>query len=167
MVDIYLKGHRLKIDAEDLPIYNKFKWQIKTDSKHTSYLQMKGYHKHLDRITTVKFHRLILDCPEGMEVDHINHDGLDNRRENLRICTRQQNSFNTKPIVNRTSKYKGVWWRKERLRWVAGIYLPITEENRKRVRKMVGSFKCEIEAAKAYNKAAKELFGEYAYLNEV
>ena len=92
-------------------------------------------------------------------VDHINRNGLDNTRKNLRICTRSENLMNSKkPELNSTSKYKGV--NKCGNSWRAEIRL-----NRKGF--YLGKFKTEKEAALAYNKKAIELFGEFARLNEV
>jgi len=99
-------------------------------------------------------HRAILECPDGMVIDHINGNGLDNRRVNLRICSHAENLHNSRPM--RGCRYKGVWRRKGYDLWYAVV-------NRKRV----GSFRSEREAALAYNRAAKQEYGEFAYLNEV
>ena len=106
-------------------------------------------------------HRTILDPPSGLEVDHINLDGLDNRRENLRVASRQQNSRNTRPRTNAVSRFKGV---SRNLRggrpWRGRIVVDRREIG-------LGYFTTEAEAALAYNEAATRLFGEYALLNEV
>ena len=107
-------------------------------------------------------HRLIMDpIPDGMQVDHVNHNGLDNRKKNLRICTSQQNTWNAqKPKLNResSSQYKGVSWYKRYNKWVArGTH------DGKRI--TLGYYNCEKEAARAYDAAAKKYFGEYAHLN--
>lgn len=97
-----------------------------------------------------------------MLVDHINGNGLDNRRSNLRLATAFQNLANM-AIRPHTSQYKGVSYYKHRTsykKWVAEIRC-----NRKRVR--LGAFESEIEAARAYNEAAKNLFGEFARLNPI
>ena len=101
-------------------------------------------------------HRYIMNAPDGMDVDHINHDTLDNRKNNLRICTRQQNLWNTKPYGS--CKYKGVCWDKHRNKWLSYV----TFENKFIT---LGRFNTEEEAARAYDTKAKELFGEFAYLN--
>lgn len=106
-------------------------------------------------------HRLVLDCPDNMVVDHINHNTLDNRKENLRICTHQENMKNSiKNNKELTSEYKGVSWCNRHKRFRAQISL-----NGKT--KHLGDFKNEIDAAKKYNEAALKYHGKFAILNEV
>lgn len=107
---------------------------------------------------TVYMHRLIMDAPAGMEVDHVNGDGLDNRRENLRLCTRAENRRNQRKAAGLSSRFKGVDWHKGRHRWRAQI-----EQDRRA--RYLGHFNDEADAARAYDKAARELFGEFANLN--
>jgi hypothetical protein len=102
--------------------------------------------------------RIVNKTPKGFDTDHINGDKLDNRKANLRSVTRSQNNMNQKKQDGRSSQYKGVCWHKQRSKWKAEIKL-----NGKR--KHLGVFVCEHEAAKAYNNAAKERFGEFARLN--
>ena len=95
-------------------------------------------------------------------IDHKNNNPLDNRYENLRMVTPRQNSMNSKPAKNRSSKYKGVSLCKNTNKWVVRI------RNRNESKyENLGRFYCEEEAAKTYNKRARELFGEYAWLNPV
>jgi hypothetical protein len=105
----------------------------------------------------IKMHRVILGAKDCESIDHINGDGLDNRRANLRLCTHQQNMFNrrnaTKP---KTSIYKGVHL--SRGKWRASIRF-----NKKL--KHIGYFTSELDAAKTYDEVAKEMFGEFAGLN--
>lgn len=92
------------------------------------------------------------------ETDHRNRDGLDNRRINLRPCTRSQNLANrgkVTPNGKSSSRFKGVGWHAQRGYWVA-----------RAKRRHIGVFESEIDAARAYDKAAKELFGEFALTNE-
>ena len=106
----------------------------------------------------IRMHRMLTNAPNGMDVDHINHNGLDNQRNNLRICTRQQNSRNARPQKGYTSRFKGVCWDKDRNKWVSHIASGCGF-------KKIGRFDSEIEAGEAYDKKAVELFGEFACVN--
>jgi len=101
--------------------------------------------------------RDVLQCPKGTIIDHKNHNGLDTRKKNLRICTFKQNQTNTRPHKNASSKYKGV-----RVHKYGYIHAQIGYD-----RKVIhlGTFATEKEAALAYDVKAVELFGEFAYLN--
>ena len=100
-----------------------------------------------------------MKAPVGLVVDHINHNGLDNRKANLRIATRAQNSRYSKKTKNKfSSNYKGLYFHRLERRW----RVRITENGRTRY---VGQFKDEIEAAKAYDRAARKYHGEFASLN--
>lgn len=118
-------------------------------AKKTSYVYVRINNKNK------RIHRLILNAKLPLQVDHINGNGLDNRRKNLRLVTSQQNNFNRRPV---NSKYKGVAFHKRCNLWEAKICI-----NQKRM--CLGFFKTAQEAARAYNLKAKELFGEFAYLN--
>jgi hypothetical protein len=101
-------------------------------------------------------HKLITGWPQ---TDHINHDGLDNRRGNLRPVTTIQNQQNRRPRAIASSKYKGVCRHRDR-KWLARICINGTQYH-------LGLFVTEEDAALAYNAAALEAFGEYAYLNQI
>jgi len=104
-------------------------------------------------------HRIIIDVPEGMFVDHINHNGLDNRKANLRPATPAENArYARYPKINTSSKYRGVWYNKQTKKWRATIVV-----NRKR--KQIGYFKHEIDAARAYDESAKKYYRDFAVLN--
>lgn len=122
--------------------------------KHINWFYENGY---ADSSKHGKMHRLINKTPKHMYTDHINRDRLDNRKINLRSCTIQQNSFNSGVIKGSSSKYKGVSWCKKTNKWIMAIS--------KGREYYSGYYGCEIEAAKAYDKKALELFGEFAYLN--
>ena len=104
-------------------------------------------------------HREILKAPDGIYVDHINRNGLDNRKANLRLATRQQNARNT-PKTRRTthSKYTGVSLRARHGKWCATIFANGRNTH-------LGHFDNQLDAAKAYDKAAKKHYGEFAVLN--
>ena len=103
-------------------------------------------------------HRLIMGCPDR-QVDHRNGDGLDNRRENLRLATNAQNSANQRPRGG-SSRFKGVALCKQTGRWEANIRVNYRQRK-------LGRFDTEEQAAAAYDAAAAEAFGEYAHLNLV
>lgn len=132
----------------------EYKWcaQLCTGFKYFRALRVKG------RNCLIYLHRFLTNCPKGKMVDHINHNPLDNRMCNLRICTNAENLRNKKSYKNSSSKYKGVSWYKRGSKWAAQIRL----NNKK---KFLGYFTSEEEAARAYDKAAKEMHGEFAYLN--
>lgn len=134
------------VDDEDFDWLNQWKWYAGNNGKaRTMYaIRMAAVEGKRRKF---RMHREIMNPPDGMEVDHINHNGLDNRRSNLRIVTSSQNSRNTrKPRTGRTSKYKGVTYEKDRVghvaRWRVGIRI-----NGKH--KWLGRFRTEVEAARA------------------
>jgi hypothetical protein len=145
------------VDAEDFELLDEFKW-------HRS---AAGYALTLIILTTKRdwsvvgrMHRIIMNAPDGLEVDHRNHDRLDNRKVNLRIATNGQNKQNSH--AKEGKRFKGVGWMKEARR--TRCYATISKDGKK---KFLGYFKDEISAAIAYNKAALELFGEFACLNQI
>ncbi len=123
-----------------------------------------GYIYAMNGPRDVAVHRVIMNAPKGMDVDHINGDRLDNRKENLRICTRAQNCQNKKLRRDSKSGYKGVYERLETQRFKAYISDPTTAYPKKR-HISLGHYATAEEAARVYDKAAKEIHGEFAYLN--
>ena len=106
-------------------------------------------------------HRVIVGARHGQDVDHKNNEAtLDNQRHNWRICTNSQNQMNAKKQIGCSSQYKGVCWNRQCGKWQARIKL-----NGKEI--WLGYFDDEIEAARVYNEAAIEHFGEFARLNDV
>ena len=103
---------------------------------------------------TVMLHRFILDAPSGMMVDHLNHDGLDNRRCNLRLATRSENLANHRKGRGTSSRFLGVYWHKLGRKWAAGCSGA-----------HLGMFANEVDAALAYDRAASRAFGAFASLN--
>lgn len=105
-------------------------------------------------------HNLIIEAPDGFELDHIDRNGLNNLRSNLRIATASQNQANKALSRRNTSGFRGVYWHNAAQKWMAQI----TVNNKF---KYLGLHKEPEQAALAYNKAAKEAFGEFAQLNPV
>lgn len=139
------------VDADDYEKLSQYKWHVSGKGDMLYACRTEGRRK-------IKMHRQILNAPPGMHCDHINHNGLDNRKANLRLCTPQQNSFNQRPRHNGTSKYKGVFWSYKNRKWRAEIRL-----NGQKIH--IGYFDYEQDAAIAYDDYAIELFGEFAWLN--
>jgi hypothetical protein len=146
------------VDDEDFERIDQFRWSAHWYEEGQNYYAF----RIVDR-THVAMARVIMDCPKDKEIDHKNHDTLDNQKHNLRICTRSENMQNTRGWKNATSRYKGVFWKKTRNKWCAQISLRDIFDQR--YRKHLGNFKIEEEAALAYDEAARYYFGEFAYLN--
>jgi hypothetical protein len=147
------KGQYATVDVEDYPKLASDDWQLyESESKNF-------YAVRLNKNKIVKMHREIMNNPVGVFVDHINGDGLDNRKKNLRIATRTQNQCNRKKTSAITSsKYKGVHLCRKRNK-----YRAIIGCSGKRI--FLGYFDNETDAAKAYDEAAKKYHGEFAKLN--
>lgn len=108
------------IDKEDIETVKDYKWRWMrpTGTKNTGNSVVTGNGKESP---ILQLHRLLTNCPGDMEVDHINGNRLDNRKYNLRVCTRQENQLNVSKLSNNTSGFKGVWYDKARDKWVAEI----------------------------------------------
>ena len=169
------KEHVILLDEEDLPLFEHITLQIDKDgyAKITIYgNQLKilnetfrlnidpKYSKGTNKVQIQKkAHRLIMGVTDPkIQVDHINGNKLDNRKENLRLATPQQNSSNIGIRKNNKSGYKGVCWSKRDKKWIASIY----KNNKKQY---LGCFDDIVEAVRAYDRAALELFGEFAWTN--
>lgn len=105
-------------------------------------------------------HRLIMNPSPAVQVDHINHNHLDNRRSNLRLCRNAENHWNTKVPKSNTSGYRGVCFVKRLNKWQAKV-------NKNGKQYHVGLYATPEDAARAYNARAKELYGDFAYLNYI
>jgi len=135
------------IDTDDIPKVDGVLWS--QNDKGYVYNDRRG-----------KLHKIVMPSSgQNEDIDHINGIKTDNRKENLRSCTRGQNNMN-KHSTKSTSGYKGVSWCKRDRKWVANIFY-----NRKHI--FLGRFENIHEAAKAYNRAAEKLFGEVAHLNQI
>ncbi len=158
------QGQFAIIDDDMFEYLNQWKWSARK-TKYGGFMAIRTVGKRPKR-KMVYMHRQIMNCPENLDVDHRDHNTLNNHISNLRICTRSQNLQNSKPRKNCTSIYKGVSWfrqRKYKAKEYEGKWRTQIMLNGKYL--SIGLFKSEIEAAKAYDEKAKELLGEFAYLN--
>jgi len=144
------------IDAEDYEKVSAYKWWADDQSHRSPYGTVYAFTKTKRRGGIyIQMHRLIMDFPKGLLVDHINHNGLDNRKVNLRLATSSQNQFNQRKRRSK-SKYKGVTWNGEAKKWQARI-----SPEGKTI--YLGFFTNEVDAGLAYANAANLYFGEFAY----
>ena len=148
-----IKGNKINetiIDTDMISKVMKHKW-----CKGTNYV-ISDYDGKM-----IHLHRIIMDCPDGLIVDHINHNKLDNRRSNLRICTNQENLWNCKGYSNNTSGHTGVRWNKNDNKWSADITVSY-----KRIH--LGLFVNIEDAIRVRRKAEVEYFGKFSFKhNEV
>jgi hypothetical protein len=153
------RGQYAIVDIEDFDRLSKFKWHTGINGRDFYARRKVRSDDTRPKKCFISMHREILNVPEGLFVDHINHNGLDNRRANLRAATREQNSWNQrKKLGNYTSRYKGVHFSKNMRRWEARLVYKGKEIP-------IGYFDDEVSAARAYDAKATELYGEYAALN--
>lgn len=146
------RGQNAIVDVEDFETLSKRTWFAVLNHNTNSFVVTAGDDPR------VLMHRVVTNCPSGKEVDHRNHDTLDNRKENLRVCLHPENQRNRRRSRNNMSGYKGVSWNKECQKWQARIMNlgnPV----------FLGLFQSKIDAARAYDQAAKTHFGDFAFLN--
>ncbi len=149
------RGKKTIVDDEDFEKLSLHNWCIMS-TKWGSYA-CRGKRKN-GKLEMILMHRVILNAPDNLKVDHIDGDGLNNRKDNLRLATDSQNQMNTRKRSNTSSQYKGVHFEKDRAKWRAHIKC-------NGIKTRLGRFNTEEEAARAYDKKAKELFGDFARLN--
>lgn len=155
--EIYLVNNRSEIvgkaiiDLDDVEKIKDYKWNM--------HVERNGTYKYVTtsskKCPYTKLHRLIMDAKENEIVDHINHNELDNRKSNLRICTNQQNICNCNIPKNNKSGCKGVYWAKDKQKWT----VQVTINNKT---KYIGRYSTYEEAVEARIQATKKYYGEYA-----
>jgi hypothetical protein len=152
------RGMVVIVDNADFDWLNQFKWYAH-EARNTFYAARKELRAD-GKEHMLKMHRLIMDAQPKMIVDHRDGNGLNNQRLNLRVASDQQNKCNRPAQSNNTSGFKGVSWSKASGKWLAQI-----ASNGEH--KYLGLYLTPLDAAYAYNEAAKELHGEFARLNNV
>lgn len=146
------QGQVTLVDDEDYNELNKYKWYADWSASTRGY---RAVRHSSDGQKLIFMYRVIMNAPPDLQVDHRNHKTLDNRRENLRLCTASENLRNQLPQPGGSSKFKGVSWDKNARKWRATIHP-------NGCTCYLGYFMNEIEAARAYDAAAHKLFGEFA-----
>jgi hypothetical protein len=152
--------HSILIDDEDYDYVSKFNWCIyrctfKGKKARTFYAVAK-----VDGMA-IRMHRLLLGLSDPkILVDHKDHNGLNNQRDNLRIASAQQNQFNMRPFNSNKTGFKGVSYNKKDKRYA--VFLMVSNKNT-----FFGNFKTPIEAAIKWNEMARQYHGEFAYQNQI
>lgn len=152
------QGKFALVDDEDYPLLSRYRWYVMKNGYVVCNQQARS------ALSSRLMHRVIMQAPRELQVDHKFGNKLDNRRDNLRLATPTNNQQNSsKPHYKEretSSRYKGVHWDNGRRCWVAVITIDYLSKN-------LGNFVTEREAAHAYNEAALQYFGEYAKPNEI
>lgn len=159
------KGKRTIVDDDDYDFLMQWRWvAFRTPKPVAEYYAVRTFRNHqpdgTQKCGAIRMHNAIFQVPKGFKVDHIDRDGLNNQKSNLRQATTSQNNANKGPCSNNQSGFKGVSLvRANRSRpWAATV-----SHNRQVIYKEV--FATREEAARAYDRAAKAFFGEFSYQN--
>jgi hypothetical protein len=161
------KGYVAIVDDEDYERLSALKWYAQAlNGARTVYAYTRT--GRASGHVTIGMHRMVMGPPPWLRVDHINFNGLDNRRCNLRVGDVAQNGAHA-PKRRGSSRFKGVSWSKRSGRWYACIASGVPRRSNPKMSKTLalGLFDSEEDAARAYNLAAQKRFGEFAFLNEV
>jgi predicted transposase YbfD/YdcC len=155
------RGLFTMVDDEDYDYLMQWKWYAQP--KRGTFYAIRGIRKGKS-YTNVRMHRLVMNAPKDKQVDHINHDGLNNQKYNLRVCLSGENTKNRNIQYNNTSGYKGVviCVHKRRGKVYSSIQAGISINNKSHY---IGAFKTLEDAARAYDDAARRYYGEFANLN--
>lgn len=147
------QGYEAIIDAKDTPLVEGMNWRALVD-QHTVYAVRSGARSKVEKRKTIYMHRLFATVPDSMELDHVDGNGLNNRRENLRVATALQNRRNQKLGKRNKVGLKGVSWSKAAKKWQASIRV-----NNKGV--YLGIFETPEEAHAAYIAAIPKYHGDW------
>lgn len=157
MKEIMLTKNKIAlVDDEDYEYLNQFKWHAASNSKRKNYYARHTIYNKNGKSVDILMHRIILGVQDNYQIDHIDGNCLNNQKLNLRIYTNSQNNRNKPARADNKIGLKGVF--KKGKKWAAKIYL-----QNKQI--YLGSYKTAIDAASAYDTAAKKYFGDFAKLN--
>lgn len=151
-------GRVALIDDNDFELVNQYRWRILEEwrsGRNRGPYAIANIRRADGCLTTLRMHCLIMGCTE---IDHCDGNGLNNQQYNLRVATDSQNHGNERPGTGGTSRFKGVYWDRHRQKWQAAVKVD-------RKKHYLGRFEDEEDAARAYDAAALEAWGEYAWLN--
>jgi len=150
------RGYTALVDDADFPLVSQSRWQARPD-RNTVYAS-RGVRDGSGKTKTLYMHVALLDAGDGLVVDHINGNGLDNRRKNLRIATRGQNVHHSFTTVKNKHGFRGISFIERYQRWQ--VSMKTGGRNT-----YVGFYATAEEAARAYDAKALEVYGEFARLN--
>lgn len=153
------RGFFAKVDDEDYDFLMQWKWHVRKN-KNVYYAARDSKRDECGNHPKIHLHRVIMNTPANMMVDHKDFNGLNCQKNNMRNCTRSQNAMHSRYHRSISSKYFGVCYDKDRNKWMANLMF-----NKKAIH--IGRFNTEIEAAKARDLMAIKYFGEYANLNQI
>jgi len=155
------------VDAADAPLVRELTWHVKTKSSQPDKVYAQAtFRTRAGEKRSVVLHRFIADAAPGEIVDHVSGDTLDCRRSNLRVTSSRGNATNITNSANqRRGGYKGVSWNKNAGKWEAHIAAGAVRESGRKRKIHLGLFDDPKKAARAYDRAAVEFFGEFASLN--
>jgi len=145
------RGIKAIVDDEDYEWLNQWKWCAGGRAPYTA-------QRRAGKFRVLLMHRMVMSCPAGKVVDHINGNSLDNRKANLRICRQGENARNAAKRSHNKSGFKGVWWHPQSQMWRAVVRVNGKNNH-------IGLFKGKEDAARAYDQAAVKLHGEFARTN--
>lgn len=149
------QGQVARVSAEDFEELSKYQWNAMWLPRRKRFYATRNSSRSCGKKKTILMHRQIMGFPDGMQVDHIHGNTLDNRRSELRLATNAENSRNSKRPRNNTSGFKGVTWKKSIQRWIAQISIDGVNTH-------LGYFETPEAGHAAYCEAAKKYFGEFA-----